>query len=505
MRTAPVRVPVPHSRRSPDDLRGRNSRAPAPPRGARFESPPVEIAFLARHGVPLEALAYATALGRRQGVSADAALLGEGLVAEDVFYRALAAELRVPFLEGPLDVAPGFSATAGNGYARLRDNPAGLKWLFAPRGPEIVRLMSATRDAVGQPLFGIASRTRFIEAAARANPAGAAAAAAHSAERADPELCVRRSMDRRSLGLATVALILIVASFVGLAPGLRLGVSLTLAVAFLANISLRLRVCAAGARARDPAGSLADARLPIYTLVIALYKEAAVASQLARAIDRFDYPRAKLDVKFVIEADDAETAAALRAHPPRTPHEIIMAPEGAPRTKPRALNVAMPYARGSLVAVFDAEDIPEGRQLRRAAAIFDKSPQTLACLQASLVIDNGALNWMTKLFALEYAGLFDIHNKGLAALDLPLFLGGTSNHFRVSALREIGLWDAYNVTEDADMGLRLVRAGYSLRTFDSHTCEEAPARFSALVKQRTRWLKGWMRLSDRTELCVGNQ
>jgi glycosyltransferase XagB len=475
-----------------EEPRGARRRAAEGSRVARHAPPPVEIAFLSKYGVPSEALIYATALARRQGVSADAVLLGEGVVAEEVFYRALADDLHVPYLDGQIDVAPGAAATAGNGYVQLRDNVSGLRWLFAPRGPEIVRLMSAARGVSGRPLFGITSRARFTEATIRANPPGAAAAAAHSAERVDPELCVRRSMSRRSLAAATLALCLIVASFVGLFPDLRLGFSLLLAFAFLASVCLRLRVCAAGLEARDAAGSLADAQLPVYTLVIALYREAAVASQLARAIDRFDYPRAKLDVKFVVEIDDAETAAALRAHPPRTPHEIIVAPEGAPRTKPRALNVAMPYARGSLLAVFDAEDLPDGRQLRRAAAIFDKASDTLACLQASLVIDNGGLNWMTRLFAIEYAGLFDVHNKGLAALDLPLFLGGTSNHFRVSALREIGLWDAFNVTEDADIGLRLVRAGYRLRTFDSHTYEEAPAEFRSLVKQRTRWLKGWM-------------
>ncbi|WP_442754483.1 glycosyltransferase family 2 protein [Methylocystis sp. JAN1] len=197
-------------------------------------------------------------------------------------------------------------------------------------------------------------------------------------------------------------------------------------------------------------------------------------------------------MKFVVERDDEETAAALRLHRPRAPHEILVAPEGAPRTKPRALNIAMPLARGSHVAVYDAEDIPDGRQLRRAASLFAAAPKDVACLQASLVIDNGALNWMTGMFALEYAALFDVHNKGLAALGLPLFLGGTSNHFRFEALREIGFWDAYNVTEDADLGLRLARAGYVARTFDSHTFEESPADFRALVKQRTRWLKGWM-------------
>lgn len=182
----------------------------------------------------------------------------------------------------------------------------------------------------------------------------------------------------------------------------------------------------------------------------------------------------------------------MRAHPPRAPHEIVVAAEGAPRTKPRALNIAMPLARGELVAVFDAEDLPDARQLRRAAALFAAAPDDVACLQASLVIDNAALNWMTGLFALEYAALFDVYNKGLAALGLPLFLGGTSNHFRRAALRETGFWDAYNVTEDADLGLRLARAGYRVRTFASHTFEEAPAAFGALVKQRTRWFKGWM-------------
>lgn len=459
---------------------------------ARAPGLPVEIAFLADHGVPASALAYAAALARRQGVTADAALIAEGIVPEEVFYRALAAHLGTTYFDSAFDIAPGAAATAECGYARLQAHESGLRWLFAPRGPEIVRLMSAARVATGRPLFAITTRRRFVEAAVRANPPGAAAAAARSAERVDPGLCVRKSMSRRSLAVATFVLFLILASFCGLMPGARLAFSLALAVAFLASAGLRLGVCLAALRPRREAPRLPDVRLPVYTVVIALYREAAVAQQLARAIDRFDYPRAKLDVKFVIECDDAETGAALRAHPPRTPHEIIVAPEGAPRTKPRALNIAMPFARGDLVAVYDAEDIPEGGQLRRAAAIFDQAAGELACLQASLVIDNGGLNWMTQLFALEYAALFDVHNRGLAALDLPLFLGGTSNHFRVSALREIGFWDAFNVTEDADIGLRLLRAGYRLQTFDSHTCEEAPAEFAALVRQRTRWLKGWM-------------
>ena len=407
------------------------TRRPTLERATAARTIPVEIAFLANYGVPQEALQYAAAMARRQGVCADEALLAEGIVSEDVFYRALADHLDVEFIEAPIEIAPSSVATADRGYARLRDAPGGLLWLFAPSGSGVFRLMSAARAARGRPLFAVTTRTRFIEAVRRADPVNVARSAAFLAERVDKELCVRGCLRRRPFVFFILALVgLIAGLYAPFAPA-RLGFALLLAGAFLASIFLRLFACAASYETRDGVALReSEAQLPIYTIVIALYKEAAVARQLARAIDRLDYPRAKLDVKFVIEADDEETAAALRAHPPRAPHEIVVAPEGAPRTKPRALNVAMPLARGALVAVFDAEDLPEPRQLRRAAALFAALPRQIACLQASLAIDNGGLNWITGLFALEYAALFDVYNKGLAVLGLPLFLGGTSNHFR---------------------------------------------------------------------------
>ena len=482
----------PERRRGPaNDFRAGAKRAASRETRGSPAAIPVEIAFLSDYGVPQEALHYGGVLARRQGVSADAALIAEGIVAEETYYRALAAHLGVAFLEGAMEIAPGGFATAGRGYARLRDG-GGVIWLFAPTGAEVFRLMSVARAAKGRPLFAVTTRTRFLEALRRADPTDAARAAAYSAERVDRDLCVRGSLRRKPFALAVAAFALVTFCLVSPFQPAALASALFLAVAFLASVFLRLFALAASFEARDGVPWIEDARLPTYTIVIALYKEAAVARQLARAIDRLDYPRAKLDVKFVVEPDDEATAAALRAHAPRAPHEILVAPEGGPRTKPRALNVAMPLARGSLVAVFDAEDLPQARQLRRAAALFARLPRDVACLQASLVIDNGRLNWMTSMFALEYAALFDVHNKGLAVLGLPLFLGGTSNHFRIEALREIGYWDAFNLTEDADLGLRLARAGYSVRTFASDTYEEAPASYGALVRQRTRWFKGWM-------------
>jgi len=468
-------------------------RRPSPSRATASRSIPVEIAFLSAHGVPEQVLQFAAATARRQGVCADEALLAEGLVCEDVFYRALAKHLNVEFIDSPVDVSASGVAAAECGYARIRDPSSGYLWLFAPSGSGVFRLMSARRAASGRPLFAITTRTRFLEAVRRADPASVARNAAFLVERVDRDLCARGGLRRGQVGLLLVALIGLAASLYAPFFSLRLASALLLASAFFCGVFLRLFACVASLqRCADAEPLESEAQLPIYTIVLALYQEAAVARQLARAIDRFDYPRAKLDVKFVIEADDEPTAAALRSHPPHAPHEIVIAPEGAPRTKPRALNVAMPLARGSLVAVFDAEDLPEPRQLRRAATLFAAAPPSVACLQASLVIDNGGLNWMTAMFALEYAALFDVYNKGLAAMGMPLFLGGTSNHFRIEALRDIGFWDAFNVTEDADLGLRLARAGFEVRTFASQTFEEAPAAFGALVRQRTRWFKGWM-------------
>ncbi|HWG04776.1 MAG TPA: glycosyltransferase family 2 protein, partial [Beijerinckiaceae bacterium] len=214
--------------------------------------------------------------------------------------------------------------------------------------------------------------------------------------------------------------------------------------------------------------------------------------QLVAHLDALDYPRAKLDIKLVVEADDKETRAALRKLRLSANYEIVVAPPGVPRTKPRALNIALDLARGSLLVVFDAEDQPEPGQLRRAAEIFAMAPPRVACLQGRLAVDNIADSWLAHLFAVEYAVLFDVFNPGLAALGLPILLGGTSNHFRTEALRKVGGWDAWNVTEDADLGLRLARKGYEVEVLAESTYEEAPARLGAWVRQRRRWFKGWI-------------
>ena len=205
-----------------------------------------------------------------------------------------------------------------------------------------------------------------------------------------------------------------------------------------------------------------------------------------------DYPPEKLDVKFVLEADDPETRHALARFDLGPPFETIIAPPIGPRTKPKALNAALPFARGAYTVVYDAEDAPDPDQLRRALDAFRRAGSRLACVQASLTVDNTADNWLARMFTANYAGRFDVFLPGLAALRLPFPLGGSSNHFRTAVLRKVGGWDPYNVTEDADLGIRLYRLGYRSAAVSSATYEEAPARYRAWLAQRSRWYKGWM-------------
>jgi hypothetical protein len=239
-----------------------------------------------------------------------------------------------------------------------------------------------------------------------------------------------------------------------------------------------------------PAPRLADSELPLYTVLIPLRDEAQMVPMLKRAMAAIDYPPHRLDIKFVVEAKSPQTVAAVEHVLGEPQFRMVVVPQGAPHTKPKAIDYALPLARGEFLVVYDAEDVPDPDQLRRAAERF-RADATLACLQAELVPENAHENALTALFAGEYAGLFGRLLPALARWGLPVPLGGTSNHFRTSVLRRLGGWDAFNVTEDADLGVRLARRGFRAEAFTSRTHEEAPLTLRAWMAQRTRWMKGW--------------
>ncbi len=235
-----------------------------------------------------------------------------------------------------------------------------------------------------------------------------------------------------------------------------------------------------------------DASLPVYTVLIPMYNEVASLPNMLAAMQNMDYPKEKLDIKLILEEDDIETINAAIALKPRHNFEIIRVPYSTLRTKPKACNYALRFAKGEYVTVFDADDIPESLQLKKAVTMFRSIPDSIICLQARLNYYNADTNWLTHSFSLEYSALFNIMLRGLERLGVPLPLGGTSNHISLAHLRDLGEWDAYNVTEDADLGVRLGAQGFKTALLDSYTMEEAPVMVSAWIRQRSRWIKGYM-------------
>jgi len=235
-----------------------------------------------------------------------------------------------------------------------------------------------------------------------------------------------------------------------------------------------------------------DTQLPLYTIMVPAYREPEVIPYLVKSLKRLDYPLNKLDVLFLLEEDDSETIEAVKKVNPPANWRIIRVPPYGPKTKPKACNYGLFFAKGKYLVIYDAEDIPEKDQLKKAVVAFAHFPETYICFQAALNFFNREENFLTRMFTLEYSYWFDYMLPGLHRLGMVIPLGGTSNHFITEKLRELGGWDPFNVTEDADLGVRAFERGYKVGVIDSTTYEEANSKLGNWIRQRSRWIKGYM-------------
>ncbi len=265
---------------------------------------------------------------------------------------------------------------------------------------------------------------------------------------------------------------------------------------YAAVVMFRTYVTVRGAKSEDlikvtrqEIDALTD--LPVYTILLPLYREAGVLPQLLKACKELEYPAAKLDIKLLLEEDDVETLEVVRQTELPPNFDLLVVPAEGPRTKPKACNYGLQFARGEYCVIYDAEDIPAPDQLKKALVVFRRGGPHIGCVQAKLNYYNPKQNAITKWFSLEYTTWFDFFLPGLVDLGLPVPLGGSSNHFTTRLLRELGAWDPNNVTEDADLGMRLHRAGYQTALMDSMTLEEANSDFINWMRQRSRWGKGY--------------
>ncbi|HOL67435.1 MAG TPA: glycosyltransferase, partial [bacterium] len=231
---------------------------------------------------------------------------------------------------------------------------------------------------------------------------------------------------------------------------------------------------------------------PFYTILLPLYREKEILPQLYRAMEKLDYPREKLEIILILEEDDSETQQALEQISLPPWWRLVIVPDQPPKTKGKALNYGLVQARGDFLVIYDAEDIPEPDQLKKAVLGFQRSPEQVVCLQAKLNYYNPYQNILTGWFTAEYSTWFDLYLPGISRVGAPIPLGGTSNHFRTAVLKQLRGWDPYNVTEDCDLGIRIFSAGYRTAVLDTTTWEEANSQLPNWIKQRSRWVKGYI-------------
>lgn len=443
-------------------------------------------------------LRWAAARGKAIGLGADAVVLRSGVVDTDTLMHAVAEDLGIEadLLEDSTAIVLDVPGILASGVLPANARHGETHLTVALTGNNLRAIHDNLSDT---PILArqvrITSFERLRDFVMRSSGERLAKDAALGLRERWPEFSAG------SVGFAPLALAIafLLAGLFTLpwllgAPPYRLvltAVSLFFSTIFVASAALRIIACFVPHPRRQRL-AIPDRELPIYSILVPLYREASVLAEIVKSISALDYPREKLDVKLILEADDEETIAAARAILLDPCFEIFIAPRNEPRTKPKALQAALPYVRGKYIVVYDAEDRPHPEQLRDAYRQFVLGKAQLACVQAKLAVDNRKLNFLIKHFRAEYCGLFDVLLPALARWRLPLPLGGTSNHFRTDLLRRAGGWDPHNVTEDADLGFRLARFGYETGVVDSTTWEEAPETFGGWLSQRTRWFKGWL-------------
>jgi cellulose synthase/poly-beta-1,6-N-acetylglucosamine synthase-like glycosyltransferase len=461
--------------------------------------------LVGRRVLTLSQLDEVVRLAERWQIRLGGAILSRNWIDPAIYYQAVAYHYGLPLVDLVGD-APDSSllveAEAETYAHRLtipwRRGEGKLVIATAEPGPETVLF---ARKRWGPAIeFAVASKFDIVWAVQTAFADSLSRRAIYELAERDPEMSAQKVF-----APAQVVFIYLLLSILML--GLAFSPIVTLIVVnvlmsffYLGNFIFKgILVSLGGARSVEKDESIAIAarllsedELPVFTVLVPMFREPESLPILAQSLRQLDYPLGKLDIKLVLEAGDHETIEVARTLGLEGVFEVIRVPPSHPQTKPKACNFALRFARGEFVVIYDAEDRPEPDQLRKVVATFRQSSPSTACLQCRLNYFNAAENWLTRMFTLDYALWFDQMLPGLERLNVPIPLGGTSNHFKIEVLRELHAWDPFNVTEDADLGLRLSQNGYRVGIVDSTTFEEATCDVRNWVRQRSRWMKGYM-------------
>jgi len=461
--------------------------------------------LVARRVLSLPQLDEAVGLAETWHVRLGDAILSRNWAEPAVYYKALADYYELPFVDLIRDApdAALLSSYEADTYARKLTMPwkrEDGRLLIATAEPGPDTLLLARKIWGANIAFVVASKFDIVWAVQTAFADELSHRAIYELSELNPELSAKQVFTPWQV-------VFFYALFTALLIGLALSPVPTLIVLnvivslfYLGNFVFKgILVSIGGARSADKdeaiaieARALRDDDLPVFTVLVPMYKESATLPMLARSLRELDYPLGKLDIKLVLEADDIETIEVAGKLGLEGVFDVIRVPPSHPKTKPKACNFALQFARGEFLVIYDAEDRPEPDQLRKVVATFRRASPDTACLQCRLSYFNSSENWLSRMFTLDYALWFDQLLPGLERLNIPIPLGGTSNHFKIEVLRELHGWDPFNVTEDADLGVRLTQKGYRVGVVDSTTYEEAACHTGNWIRQRSRWMKGYM-------------
>lgn len=468
-------------------------------------------------------LLKAVVMRQRQKARLGQILLAQGWVTPEALTRALSRQWRtgsVDPVETPGDPrlidAAGVEFCLAHGILPWR-RIGGTTWvatarpdLFAdlcPKLPESfghIRMVLSSEARIQEAILA-SRRTAMIRAAELRVPAAESCRTRNEARTGQIALVAMATL-ALGLWLLPVLTLSLLTGWAALTLLTQTGLKLA---SFVAALRIRAERAAQAQAARD--GRLAvpemTAALPLISVMVPLFKESDVAGKLVARLARLEYPRELTDILLVIEASDRVTQRALEGVQLPSWLRVVKVPEGPLQTKPRALNYALNFCRGEIIGVWDAEDRPDPDQLHKVARGFHFAAPDVACLQGALDFYNPRTNWLARCFTIEYAAWFRVLLPGVARLGLVVPLGGTTLFFRRDALEQVGAWDAWNVTEDADLGVRLARRGWRTEIIDTTTDEEANCRALPWVKQRSRWLKGYamtwgVHMRDPRRLCA---
>lgn len=452
-------------------------------------------------------LMKALVMRQRQDVPLGEILLARDWVKEDALTRALSRQWRTSQIDlAALPPDPrlidrfGADFCLSSGIVPWR-RVGGVTYVACSRPENFADLRHGFPDGLGEVRMLLCSENAMREAILASRRT---ALVRHAELRLDEKDSCRSRNERRLAILATLAVIAILAGFIYLPLTMIAILTAWAVITLIASSGLKLAAFAAVLRARSQEKAsrarLAsrqditpemNAPLPVISVMVPLFGESDIADRLIGRLSRLTYPRELTDLILVIEETDKITCSALKeAKLPRW-IRVVKVPDGPIKTKPRALNYALNFCRGQIVGVWDAEDRPEPDQLHKVARRFHFAPADVACLQGILDYYNPRTNWLSRCFTIEYASWFRANLQGVAKLGLVVPLGGTTLFFRRQALESVGAWDAWNVTEDADLGVRLARRGWRTEMLDTVTHEEANCRTLPWIKQRSRWLKGY--------------